>query len=305
VPEWPVERQLSALSDAGFSGPIYQDTMTRADVRSRRTEVLTARAALLRPTARKTRETIIVTTIRALALNSGPDLLGALKAAAERGATVRALAEDLEIPPNAGIDELSAASTAWDTARRKSQTAAARTKGNAMAASVAAKRRAKAVAIARPLWALPSEDIPNAEIERRAGISITTLYRALGPRTVAQKSARQKMEKKMGDNQTTASESWNCYPDQNWVNASRILNDEGWFSEYTDVPFFVRASMRKYEEDILNKLTQSADIEPGDLVYLEATWDGVIGWAVYRPSIFSRDAAKNKLKTEICKGEQE
>lgn len=198
VPEWPVERQLSALSDAGFSGPIYQDTMTRADVRQRRADVLTARAALLRPTARKTQETIIVTTIRVLALNSGPDLLGALKAAAERGATVRALAEYLEIPPNAGIDELSAASTAWDTARRKSQTAAARMKGNAMAASMAAERRAKAVAIARPLWALPSEDIPNAEIVRRAGISITTLYRALGPRTVAQKSARQKMEKKNG-----------------------------------------------------------------------------------------------------------
>ncbi|GAB3586985.1 hypothetical protein APE01nite_24010 [Acetobacter peroxydans] len=172
--------------------------MTRADVRQRRADVLTARAALLRPTARKTQETIIVTTIRVLALNSGPDLLGALKAAAERGATVRALAEDLEIPPNAGIDELSAASTAWDTARRQSQTAAARMKGNAIAASMAAERRAKAVAIARPLWALPSEDIPNAEIERRAGISITTLYRALGPRTVAQKSARQKMEKKNG-----------------------------------------------------------------------------------------------------------
>lgn len=190
VPEWPVERQLSALSDAGFSGPIYQDTMTHADVRRRRAKVLTARAALLRPTARKTRETIIVTTIRALALNSGPDLLGVLKAAAERGATVRALAEGLEIPPNAGIDDLSAASTAWDTARRNSQTAAARTKGNAVAASMAAERRAKAVAIARPLWGLPSDEMPNAEIERRAGISITTLYRALGRRTVAQKATR-------------------------------------------------------------------------------------------------------------------
>lgn len=108
----------------------------------------------------------------------------------------------------------------------------------------------------------------------------------------------------MTDTNTTANESWNCFPHQNWANASQILNDEGWFSEYTSIPFFVRASMRKYEEAILNKLTQSADIEPGDLVYLEAMWDGVIGWAVYRPSIFSRDAAKNKLKTEICKGEQ-
>ena len=145
-----MEQQVSALSDVGFAGPIYQDKMTRADMRGRRAEVLTERAPLLRLAARKAPEIIIVATIRALALNSGPDLLGALKAAAERGATIRALAEMLEIPPNAGIDALSAASMTWDKARRNEQTADARTKGNA-AASKAAARRAKAVAIARPL----------------------------------------------------------------------------------------------------------------------------------------------------------
>ncbi|WP_220792461.1 recombinase family protein [Gluconacetobacter diazotrophicus] len=191
-----MERQLSALSDAGFSGAIYQDTMTRADMRGRRAGVLKERAELLRPTARKARETIIVATIRALALNSGPDLLGTLKAAAKRGATVRALAEGLEIPPNAGIDELSGASTAWDKARRNDQTADARTKGSAAAASKAAERRTKAVTIARPLWGLPSDEMPNAEIERRAGLSITTLYRALGRRTAAQKAAKRRGEEK-------------------------------------------------------------------------------------------------------------
>ncbi|GBR20495.1 hypothetical protein AA105894_2571 [Asaia spathodeae NBRC 105894] len=195
VPGWSVERQLAALSDAGFSGPIFQDAMTRGDKRGRRVEALTERASLLRPSGREGRETIIVATIRALALNSGPDLLGALKAAADRGATVRALSERLEIPPGAGIAELIAASTAWDRGRRIDQTADARTKGNAAAAARAADRRAKAVAIARPLWGLSSGEMPNTEIARRAGLSITTLYRTLGRRSVAQKIAKQRREK--------------------------------------------------------------------------------------------------------------
>ncbi|WP_146926903.1 hypothetical protein [Asaia bogorensis] len=134
-------------------------------------------------------------TIRALALHAGPDLLGALKAAAERKATVRALSKRLEIPPGAGIAKLSAASTAWDKGRRSDQTADARIKGNAAAAARAADRRAKAVAIARPLWSLSSGEMPNTEIERRAGLSITTLYRALGRRSIAQKTAKQRREK--------------------------------------------------------------------------------------------------------------
>lgn len=166
--------------------------MSRADKRGRRASALVERATMLRPTNRQTPEVIVVATIRALALNSGPDLLGALKAAGERHATVRALAEGLEIPPGAGIDVIAAAALAWDKGRRDDQTVDARSKGAAAAAARAAERRAKAIAIARPLWGLPSEEMPSAEIERRAGISITALYRELGRRTPAQQREKRK-----------------------------------------------------------------------------------------------------------------
>ncbi len=189
---WPVERQIEVLAEAGITGPLYHDTMSRADKRGRRTSALVEREAMLRPTSRQAPEIIVVATIRALALNFGPDLLGTLKAAGERHATVRALAEGLEIPPGASIGVITTAALAWDKGRRDDQTVDARTKGAAAAAARAAERRAKAIAIAQPLWGLPSEEMPSAEIERRAGISITTLYRELGRRTPAQRRAKRK-----------------------------------------------------------------------------------------------------------------
>lgn len=56
---------------------------------------------------------------------------------------------------------------------------------------MAAKRREEGIEIARPLWKLPCETMPNTEISRRAGLSITTLYRVLGRRAVAQKAVTQ------------------------------------------------------------------------------------------------------------------
>lgn len=84
------------------------------------------------------------------------------------------------------------------------------------------------------------------------------------------------------DNQMTGEESLDYPPHENWGNASQILNDEGWFSEYSGVPFFARAFMRKNREKILHKLAQDADLEAGSLIYLETTWSGAVGWAIYR-----------------------
>ena len=192
VTGWSVERQKETLAEAGITEPLYHDTMSRAEKRGRRASALVERATMLRPTSHQTPEVIVVATIRALALNSGPDLLGVLKAAGERHATVRALAEGLEIPPGVGIDVITTAALAWDKGRRDDQTVDARSKGAVAAAARAAGRRAKAIAIARPLWGLPSEEMPSAEIERRASISITTLYRRLGRRTPAQQCAKRK-----------------------------------------------------------------------------------------------------------------
>jgi hypothetical protein len=130
VTEWPVERQRQALTDAGFSGPIFEDTLTRHQLRGRNTAALTARADMLRPTPRQSPELILVPSIRVLAL-SPVDLTAALAAAA---------------------------CAAWDKARRADQTRDARGKGNKAMIAAAERRRKAALAIARPLWGLPSEN---------------------------------------------------------------------------------------------------------------------------------------------------
>jgi DNA invertase Pin-like site-specific DNA recombinase len=155
--------------------------MTRNDKRGRRAAALVERAILLNPNSRRKPEVIVVATIRALALNPGLDLLEVLKAVADRHITIRALADDLEIPPGAGIDIITAAAAAWDKGRRNNQTLAGRAKGNAAAAARAAERRKKAVSIAGPLWG-KLDEISSIEIAKKAGVSVTTLYRALGQR---------------------------------------------------------------------------------------------------------------------------
>ena len=108
VIEWPVERQRQALTDLGFSGAIYEDTLTRQQLRGRSIVSMKARADMLHSTAQETGELILVSSIRILAL-SPVDLTAALAAAAARQATVRALDTGLEISPNAGAAEFAAA----------------------------------------------------------------------------------------------------------------------------------------------------------------------------------------------------
>ncbi|MCP1232125.1 MULTISPECIES: hypothetical protein [Acetobacter] len=60
-----------------------------------------------------------------------------------------------------------------------------------MTDTLVATRREKRIEIARALWKLPCETMPNTEISRRAGLSVTTLYRVLGRRSVAQKGVIQ------------------------------------------------------------------------------------------------------------------
>lgn len=187
--EWPIERQRLALADAGFAGSIYEDSLTRHQLRGRNTAALTARDEMLRPTARQTPELILVASIRVLAL-SPVDLTAALAAAAARAATVKALDTGLEITPAAGAAEFAAACAAWDKARRGDQTRDARGKGHQAMMAAAERRRKEALAIARPLWGLPSDDMPAEAIAARAGLSVGSLYKYLGRRTPAQRRAK-------------------------------------------------------------------------------------------------------------------
>lgn len=190
---WPVERQRQALSEAGFDGPIYEDVLTRAHLRGRNVMALPQRAEMLRPTSRLTSEVILVANIRVLALNP-VDLIAALAAAVARHATVHVLDTGLKIGPDTGAAEIAVATAAWDRARRNDQTRDGRAKGNAAAVERAEKRRQTALAIARPLWGLPSDDMSVEAIAERAGVSVGTLYTHLGRRTPAQRRAKRNGE---------------------------------------------------------------------------------------------------------------
>ncbi|GBR36699.1 hypothetical protein [Gluconobacter kondonii] len=109
----------------------------------------------------------------------------------------------------------------------------------------------------------------------------------------------------MTDKQTTGEESWDYPPHENWGNAAQILNDKGWFSEYSGVPFFARAFMRKNREKILHKLAQDADLKAGSLSYLETTWSGAAGWAICHQDFYSSEAAEIKLEAEIREGNRD
>ncbi|MBB2158416.1 hypothetical protein HLH33_19330 [Gluconacetobacter diazotrophicus] len=93
-----------------------------------------------------------------------------LMAAAERGATAHALAEELEVPPGAPLALIRDAAYAWDTGRRDAQTAEGR-----------------ALTIARPLWGPPTHKVTSTEIASKAGVSIATLHNHLGGRRAAQR----------------------------------------------------------------------------------------------------------------------
>ena len=188
---WPVEHQHQALSEVGFDGPIYDDTLTCAHLGGRNVAALEERADMLRPTSRTMPEVILVASIRVLAL-SPVDLTAALAAASGRHATIRALDTGMEIAPDAGAAEIAAAAAAWDKARRDDQTREARGMGNEAAVRAAERRREAWLAIARPLWGLPSEEMPATEIAKRSGLSVGTLYRFLDRRTPTQRRAKAK-----------------------------------------------------------------------------------------------------------------
>lgn len=194
VSDWPVEKQREALAEAGFTGSIYEDTLSRNHMRGRDPKFLVERAVLLRPTGRQAAGIIKVASIRVFAL-SPVDLADALAQAAARQETIIALDTGLEIAPSPSAAVFNAAMSTWDKGRRNAQTIDGRTKGNQAAAEAKRRRSEAAVAIARPLWGLPSEEMSATAISERCGLSVTALYRLLGRRTPAQKRAKSKKGK--------------------------------------------------------------------------------------------------------------
>jgi hypothetical protein len=197
---WSVQDQLEALRLAEVleADKLYTDELTAA--RAKRPaqvhpEWLEQRAVLLKPTGRKSGETIAVASLLAFGVDEA-DLVDALAQAFGRRADVLAVDSGFLIAPGDRADMMSAAIADWRRAKRDAQTKPGRRMGNTAAAEAAKMRTLAKLPVARPLWAQPSEQISTTEIAKRSCLSVKTLYSYLGRREVAQYAAVRRAKRK-------------------------------------------------------------------------------------------------------------
>lgn len=200
TPGWPVERQETLLRASlqeikdWVHGPVYRD-MVSANTLKSGPAVLTERASLLRPTGRRSQETIYVASMACFAI-SLRDLVSALGQAHTRNATVVSVFDGVEVPPGATPDVMALAVEAFDRGRRRQQTEAGRLVGVEAAARKKRDRTAEAIEAVRADWRKPTSDITTEEIASKSGLSVKTLYSKLGRRSDAQKRSAQSTRRK-------------------------------------------------------------------------------------------------------------
>lgn len=185
---WPRERQLSVLGGAAIDkgAPTYEDVLSRRGLQSSDPDLMVDRATMLRPTSRRSAETIWVASLAVLA-RTAEDLAKVFAAAAARHATIVSVSEGLSIPPDPHSAVLAQAHAAWKRGRLKAQTEGGRLAGVRISAE---KRRAKTAAAldkVREDWGRPSDEVPTAALIERSGMTYKSLHEHLGPRKKAQK----------------------------------------------------------------------------------------------------------------------
>lgn len=185
---WPVEWQIATINKAGYQVRIERDGALTEHYRRKAYAVLPVRDGLLLSGTQSPPKILVVATIRALSINAGLDLTRTVAAASRQGTTIKAVAEEITLAPGASIEDVMHAASAWESSQLDARTLGGRVKGSEAAAMRARERRELALEIARPLWAMSSEEVPNEEISRRSGISVPTLYRALGRRSGARRA---------------------------------------------------------------------------------------------------------------------
>jgi AraC-like DNA-binding protein len=193
VPALTLEGQVKLLTDAGVDmSYVYEDRMTKAAIKRRDPAALKQRDLMLAPTSRKdSPETIYVAGLRVLGWDMR-DIARALAAAGRRTASVFAV-DTGTLYDHTTLDAvLLEGLAAADTARRKGQTLAGRTAGQAAAQAKALKKRTAALKAAYDDWIKPDHEVSGAEISRRVGLSRRTLHTYLGPRGEARANAERK-----------------------------------------------------------------------------------------------------------------
>lgn len=193
---WPLARQHDVLAKVqGWEKlPRYTDTLTRRGLQARTPDLLEERGDMLRPTSRRSGETIYVASLAVLAFGA-TDLVNVLAAAAARRATIEVLADDLTIPPDAPAAVVAEVMAAWERAKRRALTEGGRLAG----VKVATERRRAATAVAldkvREDWSRPSDEVSTAELIERSGLTYKTLHEHFGPRKKAQRARLRKEQR--------------------------------------------------------------------------------------------------------------
>lgn len=181
VPGLPIEAQERLLREAGINlADAYVDRLSRTQIKRREAAALKQRAIMLQPTSRKDAETIYVAGLRVLGWTMA-DVARTLNAAGKRNANVHAVDIGKTFTATTLQAELLEALADAEDARRRGQTADARrvavevTRGRRLKATDAKMKRA------RELWPKLGE-WSVAQISKEVGLSVTLLYRRLGPR---------------------------------------------------------------------------------------------------------------------------
>lgn len=189
---WPISRQRETLASVeGWDKlPLYRDDLTRRGLQVRTPNLLEQRAEMLRPTSRRTGETIYVATLAVLSFGA-PDLANVLAAAARRRATLVSVADSLTVPPDAPAAVVAEAMAVWDRHKRRAITEGGRLAGVKVAQERRRAATAEALAKVRDDWSRPSAEVSTAALIERAGLSYKSLNEHLGPRKKAQRRAEQ------------------------------------------------------------------------------------------------------------------
>jgi len=181
--QWPFPRQ-EVLLDERAPGwrrhSVYRDDLPAGKRKAHNPESLVERASLLRPTSRRESELVTVASIGVLAWGIA-DFLTVLGALTGRGATLRAIEEDLTITPDAGVSGASLASVAFEKACTKGSGDGPGKGGRISGAlrEAAAKARCETI---RERWGMPRSLYSDHALAMEADVALATVKKHLGKR---------------------------------------------------------------------------------------------------------------------------
>lgn len=189
---WTVQRQRELLADVlpKAGAAVYEEAISQTARKLHRGADLKERADMLKPTSRRTPETIHVASLSVLAWDAA-DLVSALAAAAARNATVRAHDVGLDIAPDAATERVHEAVQAFTRTRRDAQTSIGRAGGWKVAAANREAATAAKIALIKDDWPLRTFRTP--ELLARAGTTYPTVVAVLGKRPAAQAAHDKKL----------------------------------------------------------------------------------------------------------------